>query len=89
MNKMKWFTIETAYSRNSTALLAYLSSFPIMKTHKVIVTYGDSCFDIPKNNHFGVINISRHGREYKGFANFYHKIWILSPENWQKLTIDK
>ena len=40
--------------------------------YKIIVTYGENAkIIIPQRKEFIVINISRAGKEYKAFANYY------------------
>ena len=43
--------------------------------YKIIVTYGKNTeITVPKQNKFIVINISRDGKDYKAFANYYKVI---------------
>ena len=69
---LRYTTIEWGYHNNSTLLLSSLMNISAMGKRKVIITYGkDAEFDTPNCDHWYVINISRHGKEYKGFVNSY------------------
>jgi len=67
-------TIECLYCRDSTALLAELLCH--QNKLKTIITYGINSYFTPSINdrQFRVINISRHGKEYKGFINCYTEV---------------
>jgi len=73
--KMKFTTstIALLYCKDSAALLSYLL-IPNCSNAKTIITYGkDAEIKIPNNTtRFNAINISRNGKEYKGFLNKYY-----------------
>ena len=70
--KYKMGTIDTFYSNNSSLLLSLL--LELSSRRKTIVTYNKCFVDLSEDCITNVINISRHGKEYRGFLNFYRPI---------------